>query len=30
MMDNKMYELGIKYKTDKVTYHNYHEIYDFF
>ena len=25
-----MYDLGIKYKTDKVTYHNYHEIYDFF
>jgi hypothetical protein len=27
---NKIYELGIKYDTDKVTHHEYHDIYDFF
>jgi hypothetical protein len=29
-MENRIKELGIKYNTDKVTYHNYHEIYDIF
>lgn len=29
-MDNKMYNVGLKSETDKVTYHNYHEIYDLF
>uniref|UniRef100_A0A6C0JWS9 Methyltransferase n=1 Tax=viral metagenome TaxID=1070528 RepID=A0A6C0JWS9_9ZZZZ len=27
---NKIYELGTKYETDKVTHHEYHPIYDFF
>lgn len=27
---NKLYELGTKYNTDKVTHHEYHYIYDFF
>lgn len=27
---NKIKELGVKYNTDKVTHHKYHEIYDFF
>jgi len=27
---NKMEKIGRKYKTDKITYHKYHEIYDFF
>jgi len=27
---NKLYELGIKYNTDKVFHHEYHHIYDFF
>ena len=27
---NKLYELGIKYDTDKVAHHEYHDIYDFF
>ena len=27
---NKIQELGIKYDSDKITHHNYHEIYDFF
>jgi hypothetical protein len=27
---NKLYELGIKYDTDKVFHHEYHPIYDFF
>ena len=25
-----MYDVGLKYKTDKVTHHKYHEIYDLF
>jgi hypothetical protein len=29
-MENRIKELGIKHDTDKVTYHNYHEIYDIF
>jgi hypothetical protein len=29
-MSNPMYDLGIKYDTDKVTHHEYHTIYDFF
>ena len=28
--NNKLYELGIKYNTDKVYHHEYHDIYDFF
>ena len=27
---NKMYELGKKYRTDKVSPHNYHEIFPFY
>lgn len=27
---NKLYELGIKHNTDKVTHHEYHNIYNFF
>lgn len=27
---NKIYELGTKYDSDKITHHNYHGIYDFF
>jgi hypothetical protein len=27
---NRLYELGIKYGTDKVFHHEYHDIYDFF
>jgi hypothetical protein len=27
---NKLYDLGIKYDTDKVTHHEYHNIYTFF
>ena len=27
---NKLYELGIKYHTDKVFHHEYHDIYNFF
>jgi len=27
---NRMYEIGKKYKTDKITHHKYHEIYDFY
>lgn len=27
---NKMEKIGRKYKTDKITHHKYHEIYDFF
>lgn len=29
-MENKLYSLGKKYNTDKVTHHEYHNIYDFF
>jgi hypothetical protein len=29
-MSNLMHLLGVKYDTDKITYHEYHEIYDFF
>lgn len=25
-----MYDIGLKYQTDKVTHHEYHQIYDFF
>lgn len=27
---NKIHELGMKYESDKITHHKYHEIYDFF
>ena len=27
---NKIHELGTKYDSDKITHHNYHNIYDFF
>ena len=27
---NQMFEIGIKCNTDKITYHNYHEIYELF
>jgi len=30
LSENKMEKLGIKYGTDKITHHKYHEIYDFF
>jgi len=29
-MSNPIYDLGIKYATDKVTHHEYHIMYDFF
>lgn len=29
-MANRMYDIGLKYQTDKITHHKYHEIYDFF
>ena len=29
-MSNLFHLLGVKHDTDKVTYHEYHEIYDFF
>jgi hypothetical protein len=29
-MENRIKELGMKYDTDKVTHHNYHEIYNIF
>lgn len=29
-MSNQIYDLGVKYDTDKITHHQYHEIYDFF
>ena len=27
---NPMYEVGKKYKSDKITHHKYHEIYNFY
>lgn len=30
IMSNPVYDLGIKYDTDKVTHHEYHTVYDFF
>ena len=27
---NNMYEIGLKYNSDKITHHNYHEIYDLY
>jgi len=29
-MSNLIHTLGVKYNTDKITHHEYHEIYDFF
>jgi len=29
-MSNLILDLGVKYNTDKITHHQYHEIYDFF
>jgi hypothetical protein len=29
-MENRMHTIGVKYDTDKVTHHEYHEMYDFF
>lgn len=30
IMVNAMYNIGLKYQTDKITHHEYHQIYDFF